>query len=197
MKIKIYTDGSCIGNPGPGGWAAVITGLGDGRTEIKGCDWHTTSGHMETTAVLGSLKTVAMLATKPESLDITIYTDAQYVANHIETRNIEDFTMSDRYKNSDLWAEIFRLIPIFRSVKAEWVRGHAGQKDNEYVDKLARAEARKCASEVEVRRFTFGQLLLDPEAQAVKVYHHSGCRYSLRIIQKYINLYRDRKSKIF
>ena len=190
--VKIYADGSCIGNPGPGGWAAVIAGLDGGRREVKGCDWHTTNSRMEIQAVLGALQAAAMEA-KPEAFEIAIYTDSQYVVKQIETRKIEDFTMSAKYKNADLWAEIFRLIPLFHSVRAEWVKGHAGHKENEYVDKLARLEARTCAAEEDVRRFTFGRLLLEPEAQAAKIYHISGCRYSLRTIQKYINLFRDRK----
>ena len=190
--VKIYADGSCIGNPGPGGWAAVIAGADAGRQiEAKGCDWHTTNSRMEIRAALGGL-TAAAAQEAPEKMDVTIYSDSQYVVKQIGTRKIEDFTMTGKYKNADLWAELFRLIPLFHSVRAEWIRGHSGHRLNEYVDRIARAEARQCVTEEDVRRFTFRQLLIDPRAQAAKVYHLSGCRYSMKTIKKYIDLYREK-----
>ncbi len=120
--IDIFTDGACSGNPGPGGWAAIIID-GDKREEIKGGDKKTTNNRMELTAAIEGLD-----RTSPGS-SITIHSDSQYVVNTM-TRNWK------RNANNDLWKKLDSLVAE-RQVEWEWVRGHSGNPENERADRLA------------------------------------------------------------
>lgn len=125
--IQIYTDGACIGNPGPGGWAAVIVEDGRMRT-VHGGAPETTNNRMELAAVINGLKAAAA------SKDVTVYSDSQYVV----------LTMVEgwkRRKNLDLWADLDAEVAE-RLVRWEWVRGHVGDPLNEHADALARQEAK-------------------------------------------------------
>ena len=134
-EVVIYTDGACKGNPGPGGWGALLQSGGHER-EIFGGEPHTTNNRMELTAVIRALQ--ALTASCP----VAIHTDSQYVKNGIETwihgwkRN--GWKTADRkpVKNDDLWRELDRLASRHR-VRWHWVKGHAGSIGNQRADALA------------------------------------------------------------
>ena len=120
--IDIFTDGACSGNPGRGGWGAVI--LRDGHMqELSGRERRTTNNRMEMTAVIKGLAAV------PPGSQVTVYSDSQYVVNTM-TMNWK------RNKNQDLWAKLDREAAA-RHVTWEWIRGHAGHPMNERADRLA------------------------------------------------------------
>lgn len=136
----IYTDGGCINNPGPGGWAAVILN-GENRTEISGGYRLTTNNRMELQACIQALRCLGGGA------KADLFTDSQYVAKAVEngwalrwrSRNwMRDKT--HRAENADLWGELLDLLED-REVSFHWVRGHAGNQENERCDKLARRAA--------------------------------------------------------
>ncbi|MBU0982180.1 ribonuclease HI [Patescibacteria group bacterium] len=132
MSVKIYTDGSCIGNPGPGGWAALIKGP---QQTYKIQDGHpqTTNNRMELTAVIWGIKTA--LAKFPEQTHLEVYSDSSWVVK----------TMTDnwkRKKNLDLWDELTPLLTE-KQISWHWVRGHAGHPENEDCDTRAQNEAKK------------------------------------------------------
>lgn len=125
--IEIYTDGGCIGNPGPGGWAAIVVEDGAKRA-LHGRVENTTNNRMEMLAAIKGLEAV------PESSEVTVHSDSQYVVNTM-TRNWK------RNANKDLWAALDAEAGR-RRVKWVWVRGHAGDPLNEEADDLANREAR-------------------------------------------------------
>ena len=140
--VTIYTDGSCLSNPGgPGGWAAILIHDKTGtRRELSGGMAATTNNRMEITAVLEALK-----ALKRPCL-VTLYTDSQYVGNSISKGWIKGWermgwvdkkTHKPRL-NADLWKEM--LVQLARhAIKVQWIRGHQGQEENERCDELAKA----------------------------------------------------------
>ena len=135
--IKIYTDGACSGNPGRGGWAAIILD-GEKIEKISGSKDNTTNNRMELTAVISALKYV-----KDKNLEI--YTDSKYTKDGIEkwisnwkingwkTANKQDV------KNKDLWNELDKLNSE-KNVQWNWVKGHANNQYNNMADELARSE---------------------------------------------------------
>jgi cyclic pyranopterin phosphate synthase len=124
--IRIYTDGACIGNPGPGGWAAIIVD-GRKRKEIAGREKATTNNRMELMAAIRGL------AETPPGSEVTVESDSQYLVNTM-TRSWK------RNANRDLWGQLDRLAAE-RSVKWAWMRGHAGHPENERANTLANREA--------------------------------------------------------
>lgn len=121
--IRIYTDGSCLGNPGDGGWAALIVPEDGTPQAIGGPEGRTTNNRMEQTAVIKALEQA------PVGAQVTVYTDSTYVIN----------TMTRGWKrrvNTDLWDRLDELTGS-RSVQWEWVKGHAGHPQNEFVNDLA------------------------------------------------------------
>ena len=126
--IKIYSDGACLGNPGPGGWGVIIID-GDEELYYSGGDQKTTNNRMEITGVIEGLK-----RTQETDL-IKIYTDSTYVINTI-TKNWK------RNANHDLWKILDDLLET-RSTEWEWVKGHSGDEFNEKADKLAVQAAEK------------------------------------------------------
>ena len=133
--IYIFTDGACRGNPGPGGWGAVLI-CGDYRKEVKGGSLLTTNNIMELTAVIKALE----LLKNPSSLEIT--TDSTYVKDGI-TKWIHNWKekgwrTSNRkpVKNKDLWIQLDALTKE-HSIDWKWVRGHTGHPENEKADELA------------------------------------------------------------
>ena len=133
-KIEIYTDGACSGNPGPGGWGALLR-AGKHEKEISGGDPETTNNRMEMMAVikaLGSLK-------KPSEVDL--YTDSKYVMQGVnewmEGWKAKGWKNASKkpVKNKDLWLEIDSLIQTHK-VRFHWVKGHAGHPENEKADQL-------------------------------------------------------------
>ena len=140
MKFKIYTDGACSGNPGPGGWGAVIFDKNNNQKNISGNEKNTTNNRMELLAPIDALK---QINTKSK---IEIFTDSQYVKlgitewinkwvnNNWQTAKKEDV------KNKDLWVELYNLNQSF-DISWNWVKAHAGNTLNEEVDLLAKKAA--------------------------------------------------------
>tara|TARA_A100001234_G_scaffold59532_1_gene51248 strand:+ start:594 stop:1019 length:426 start_codon:yes stop_codon:yes gene_type:complete len=137
--IKIYTDGSCLENPGKGGWAAIINDNGNIK-KINGSEKNTTNNRMELMAPINALKN---MNSKEE---INIYTDSQYVklgiTEWINTWVKNDWQTSKKevVKNKDLWIELYNLNNSL-NVKWNWVKAHAGDPLNEEVDLLAKKAA--------------------------------------------------------
>ena len=134
-KVEIFTDGACKGNPGPGGWGAILR-YGTTEKEIYGASKNTTNNIMELTAVIESLKNLK----KPCELIIT--TDSKYVKNgitdwiHNWKKNGWRTAAKKEVKNKKLWVELDSLIQI-HSVSWDWVKGHSGHPENERADLLA------------------------------------------------------------
>lgn len=141
-KVHIHTDGSCLGNPGRGGWAAVLQSAdGSACKELKGGYAHTTNNRMEILAVIEGL-----LALK-EPCEADVYSDSQYVCNAVEKHWLtswkkRNWIKADKkpVKNRDLWE---RMLPLLQQHKVRfiWLRGHSGHALNERCDELARGEA--------------------------------------------------------
>ena len=134
--IKIYTDGSCIGNPGKGGWASII--LNDGKkTEIKGSKKDTTNNQMELLAPIKALKKI------PKGSKVQIFTDSKYVKSGITEwinnwkKNGWKTASKQKVKNKDLWEELDFLAHEF-DIKWNWVKAHSTDKLNNEVDLIAR-----------------------------------------------------------
>ena len=134
-QVEIYTDGACRGNPGPGGWGAVLM-YGDKRKEIFGGEANTTNNRME---LMAAIKALSALNRKCE---LTLYTDSQYVRKGI-TEWIENWKKRNwktaakkPVKNVDLWQQLDEQVNR-HSVKWVWVKGHAGNEGNELADDLA------------------------------------------------------------
>ena len=137
--IKIYTDGSCLSNPGNGGWAAIININGEIK-KISGNEKNTTNNRMELMAPINALKNI-------NSKDpIEIFTDSKYVKNGItgwiNTWVLNNWKTSKKgdVKNKDLWIELYKLNQSL-NVKWNWVKAHAGDTLNEEVDMLAKKAA--------------------------------------------------------
>ena len=138
-KITIYTDGACSGNPGKGGWAAVIIEDENEKT-ISGSEMLTTNNRMELLAVINALKEVS-------SVEIDIYTDSKYVKNGIESW-INNWKMNgwmtaakQPVKNKDLWLELDTLVTK-KEIEWKWVKGHSNDHYNTIVDEAARKAIR-------------------------------------------------------
>ena len=143
MEIKIYTDGACVGNPGPGGWAAVII-LENNRKELFGGEKLTTNNRMELTATIKALEHCADNEEKQLSLkQIEIFTDSTYVKDGITVwiNNWEknNWKTADKknVKNVDLWKKLKELVKS-NQVEWHWVKAHSQNPMNELVDKLAK-----------------------------------------------------------
>ena len=138
MEIKIYTDGACVGNPGPGGWAAVILSE-KGKQEIFGGEKLTTNNRMELTATIKALEHCAEKKGQQISLkQIEIYTDSTYVKDGITVwinkweKNNWKTADKKNVKNVDLWKV------NSQEVKWNWVKGHSNEPMNELADQLAK-----------------------------------------------------------
>jgi len=143
--IKIWTDGSCLGNPGPGGWAFIATD-GDKIAERSGGEKDTTNNKMELTAVIR-----ALAATQKNHDTVEIHTDSQYVKNGmqlwIKNWKKNGWKTADKkpVKNKELWQQLDELADKVK-IHWHWVRGHDGNEMNERCDELARIAAEKiCA----------------------------------------------------
>lgn len=141
--ITIYTDGACSGNPGPGGWGAVLL-FKDQCKEIKGGERQTTNQRMELQAVIGALQAV-----KVTGWDITVYSDSAYVVNAFRQNWLDNWQKNgwrnskrEPVANQDLWQQLLELTQKNR-VKIQKVKGHAGDKFNERCDELARQAVRE------------------------------------------------------
>ena len=143
MEVKIYTDGACVGNPGPGGWAAVILSE-NGKKELFGGEKLTTNNRMELTAAIKALEYCANQEEKQLSLkNVRIFTDSTYVKEGITVwiNNWEknNWKTADKknVKNVDLWKKLKELIQS-NQVEWNWVKGHSEDTMNNLADKLAK-----------------------------------------------------------
>ena len=137
--IKIYTDGSCIGNPGKGGWAAIII-INDKKTQMTGSQENTTNNQMELLAPIKALNKI------PRGSKIQIFTDSKYVKSgitewiHNWKKNGWKTANKQSVKNKEFWIELDLLTEKFE-IKWNWVKGHSTDKLNNEVDLLAREAA--------------------------------------------------------
>lgn len=142
LEVVIYTDGACHGNPGPGGWGAVIRADGAPEKQLYGGEKGTTNNRMELMAAISALEALS------EKSRVVLWTDSQYVRNGISTwiygwlRRDWVTASGGPVKNADLWQRLHRARNP-HEVKFQWVRGHAGNEGNELADQLANRGARE------------------------------------------------------
>ena len=142
MKYKIYTDGACSGNPGPGGWAAIILVNNEIKEMFFGSEKNTTNNQME---LLSPIKAIQKFKKKTE---ISIFTDSTYVKDGITTwikqweKNGWKTASKKPVKNKELWKKLQNLSSK-HSIKWIWVKGHAQDKYNNLVDELAQGAIKK------------------------------------------------------
>lgn len=136
-KVEIYTDGACSGNPGPGGWGAVLI-YGSHRKEISGGEAQTTNNRMEIMAVIRGLEMLK------EPCEVALFSDSRYVVDAIEKKWAVRWQQNNWMRNkkepalnADLWEIMLALLKKHR-VTFHWVKGHAGHPENERCDELAR-----------------------------------------------------------
>lgn len=139
----VYTDGACIGNPGPGGWAAIIRDRNGSERILAGNAMRTTNNRMELSAALQALRVL------PEGVRVLLRTDSRHLADAIEQGWAERWrahgwkrNRRERAENSDLWEQLLAELER-RSVRIEWVRSHNGDRLNERCDAIARQEAER------------------------------------------------------
>ena len=143
-EITIFTDGGCLGNPGPGGWAVILQ-YGSQKKELSGGEPDTTNNRMELRAA------IAGLASLKEPCSVTVYTDSQYVRRGIiewiHKWKARGWMRTARapVKNADLWREL-DAEATRHQVKWTWLKGHAGHPENERCDELAAAEIARIRS---------------------------------------------------
>lgn len=141
-QVILYTDGACSGNPGPGGWGAILM-FGPHKKELSGGETATTNNRMELTGVIEGLKALK------EPCDVQLYSDSKYVIDALEkgwAKNwrAKNWIKSDKKPalNSDLWAILLELYD-YHSVTLHWVKGHASNPYNNRCDELAVAESQR------------------------------------------------------
>jgi len=135
-KITLFSDGSALGNPGPGGYGTILV-YGDKEKIISGGEKHTTNNRMELKGAIEGLKALK------EPCEVEIISDSSYVVKGINEW-LKNWIKRDfkKVKNIDLWKEYIE-VSAPHAIKATWVRGHNGHVENERCDELARAEAEK------------------------------------------------------
>ncbi len=140
-EVTIYTDGACSGNPGPGGWGAILQ-YGDVRKELSGGEAQTTNNRME---LMGAISALSALN---EPCMVALYTDSQYIANAINKGWLKGWKAKNwkrkdgELKNIDLWQQLDALLTT-HSVSFNWVKGHADNENNNRCDALAVAQRDK------------------------------------------------------
>ncbi|NNM58644.1 MAG: ribonuclease HI [Legionellales bacterium] len=133
--VEIYTDGACRGNPGPGGWGAVLR-YNEHEKHLKGAEAHTTNNRMELSAAIAGLSAL----TKTSIVSLT--TDSQYVRKGVlewmPRWKVRHWQTADKQpvKNQDLWQKLDSLLQL-HTISWHWVKGHSGHPENELADKLA------------------------------------------------------------
>ena len=143
MQIKIYTDGACVGNPGPGGWAAIIL-LENEKKELFGGEKLTTNNRMELTAAIKGLEYCNTQEGKQLSIkEIKIYTDSVYlkegITSWINNWEKNNWKTADKknVKNVDLWKKLKDLVKS-KQIEWRWIKSHSGDTMNDLADKLAK-----------------------------------------------------------
>ena len=141
-RVQVYTDGACSGNPGPGGWGAVLRYNGVEK-ELSGGERETTNNRMELCAVIFALEALK------EPCEVELYSDSQYVCNALTLGWAKKWraqgwmrNKKDKALNPDLWERLLNLCEK-HEVEVNWVKGHAGHPENERCDRLAVAAAQK------------------------------------------------------
>lgn len=136
MTVEIFTDGACSGNPGPGGYGAILR-CGGREKELSGGEAHTTNNRMELTAVVEALSALKY------PCDVILTTDSKYVCDSISKGWARSWKKNGWIKsdkkpalNSDLWEKCLALLDV-HNVTLKWVKGHAGHPENERCDQLA------------------------------------------------------------
>ena len=138
-QVEVHTDGACLGNPGPGGWGALLR-YGATERELVGAEPATTNNRMELMAAIAALEALSA------PCEVTLHTDSQYVQKGLTEwlpgwiRRGWKTSGGDPVKNRDLWERLHAACARHR-IDWRWVKGHSGDPDNERVDQLARAEA--------------------------------------------------------
>lgn len=143
-KVYIYTDGACSGNPGPGGWGAILK-AGEQVKELSGGDPNTTNNRMELTGVISALSALK------RPCDVTLTSDSKYIIDAVQKgwavkwrQNGWMRNKKEKALNPDLWEKLLNLLEVHQ-VEFVWVKGHAGHPENERCDQLAVMEAQKAA----------------------------------------------------
>lgn len=141
-QVEIFTDGACSGNPGPGGWGAILCYNGVEK-ELSGGEANTTNNRMELSAVIFALEKLK------EPCKVTLYSDSQYVCNALKLGWAKKWKSNGWMRNKkepalnpELWDKLLKLCDI-HEVEVNWVKGHAGHSENERCDRLAVEAARK------------------------------------------------------
>lgn len=141
-KVEIFTDGACSGNPGPGGWGAILR-YKENEKEISGGEKLTTNNRMELIAVISALKTLK------EPCEVSLFSDSQYVCNALKLGWAKKWrdnnwmrNKKEKALNQELWDELLKLCE-YHVVEPIWVKGHDGHPENERCDKLAVMESQK------------------------------------------------------
>jgi ribonuclease HI len=147
-NVVITTDGACIGNPGPGGWACILR-FGKFVREMYGSEPHTTNNRMELRAAIEGLNALR------EPCEVVVSTDSEYLKNGVTEwmakwkargwKRLEKGPAAKAVKNQDLWMELDNLVEA-RPIRWEWVKGHADHRDNNRCDFLATRAAREQSS---------------------------------------------------
>ena len=147
-KVEIYTDGACRGNPGPGGWGAILV-YGKVRRELSGGERETTNNRMELSAA------IAALSALKEPCLVDLYSDSKYLVDAVTQGWLETWRArgykrgrNDPVLNPDLWETLYGLLATHR-VTLHWVKGRAGHPENERCDALATAYADRFLDETE------------------------------------------------
>ncbi|HWP51951.1 MAG TPA: ribonuclease HI [Clostridia bacterium] len=141
-KVLIFTDGACSGNPGPGGWGAILR-YGTLERELSGGERETTNNRMELTAAIQALSALK------EPCDVTLYSDSKYVIDSVEKGwargwRARGWIKADKKPalNADLWQQLLTLLER-HTVRFIWIKGHNEHPENERCDRLAVAESKK------------------------------------------------------
>lgn len=141
-KVEVFTDGACSGNPGPGGWGAILRYNGHEK-ELYGGEANTTNNRMELSAVIFALEALK------EPCEVVLYSDSQYVCNALTLGWAKKWKAQGWMRNKkepalnpDLWEKLLNLCEIHK-IDVNWVKGHAGHLENERCDKLAVAAAQQ------------------------------------------------------
>ena len=141
-KVEIFTDGACKGNPGAGGWGAILR-YKEVEKEISGGEKNTTNNRMELTAVIKALELLK------EPCQVSLYTDSQYIANALTKGWAKKWKANgwmrnkkEKALNPELWDRLLNLYDVHQ-IDVNWVKGHAGHSENERCDRLAVNAAEK------------------------------------------------------
>lgn len=147
-KVKIFTDGACRNNPGPGGWAAILR-WNNMEKKISGFAPHTTNNRMELLALINALK----LLDNPCEIDV--FSDSKYVVDSISEKRVFMWKKNNWKRknkdipNSDLWSILINLLSPHK-VRLSWEKGHAGNPENEECDYMATNQIKRCARSIQL-----------------------------------------------